>query len=852
MSSIINALRNALDSDPGNWTNRLALIEAFLNEGQQPEAVAVLNEVEALPEDAGSLLAAARAYALVGSEEAGNLVSAVLQVSPSHAQAHMTMAFVAHRAGNSALATESFAKARGLDPSISDAELDSIYGGAEATPEPVVAQIIEEEDDAEVEEAVVAAVVPEPDIVPFSSAPSAAVPEPSPTVSAGPSEAPKIVPPVKIEDPEANAAAENLKAYEHAQKLAVERARSRDKINSLFITIVAHIGVVILLGLVVMAVPIAEPPKIQAVAAPSAEETMLEPDKVVKVVPRSPAAASNAMPDVLAAFNTSDVAVPTMKLDSTQPPADFGMYMGPPMSFGMSAATGGDAMIFGMKVEGDKLGVILDVSGSMAEYLPLVIREVDRNFDNAPIVYINNALVRPGGRESLVQPVIAEDVVPSRDGRATPYWFLWGDLPRKAPQRSVDRLINVFKTRPNTFLAVGGHNRFTAAMDHLISQKIDALYVFSDFEDFVDEEIATEYGQLLGRNKVKTYVQPAEQKTEYLGVVTNKIANRSKGRQMPSLVAMLSKLNGNEPSEDTPPSLPMTPIAEGAVNYATGRSERETAGVYGFRPNSRWEKKQIAVLEQPNYDVVFYGPEARAQIFMKTSEGYIQYPITFGYHSWKKDPDPKALHEYRWRKFLRVREEPKLVDGEISWKMVLEDEIEFDVTLELESKGMRATYTAEPPPNGENDSAFVYFNVPPVAKESKDTYYGYDYPDGLTLDQIRRVVSVNNAMFNLSSAVKDRYESSWNTIGFKSGQNERTFGELVRQLPSGIRDVKVWGPSFGPRIFHARTTSNKVHLSGRLHRADSELWEGFQCRLVRPRETRTRITKTESISIMIE
>ncbi|MEM1297581.1 MAG: hypothetical protein AAGH89_19595, partial [Verrucomicrobiota bacterium] len=391
MSSIINALRTALDSEPGNWTNRLALIEALLNEGQQAEAIAVLNEVETLPEDAGSLLNAARAYALVGSEDAGNLVSAVLQADPNHAQAHLTMAFVAHRAGNHALATESYGKVKALDATLSDAELEPIYGTEAAAPEPLVAQVIED-DEQEAGDAVIAAAIPEPDIVPVSTS--------------SPIEAPKMVPPVKVEDPEADAAIENLKAYEEAQKVAVERARRRDKINSLFITIVAHIGVVILLGLVVMAVPMADPPKIQAVAAPSAEDTMLEPDKVVKHVPRSPASASNAMPDVLAAFNTSDVAVPTMKLDSTQPPADFGMYMGPPMSFGMSAASGGDAMIFGMKVEGDKLGVILDVSGSMAEDLPLVIREVDRNFDNAPIVYINNALVRPGGRESIIQAVI--------------------------------------------------------------------------------------------------------------------------------------------------------------------------------------------------------------------------------------------------------------------------------------------------------------------------------------------------------------------------------------------------------------------------------------------------------------
>ncbi len=610
-----------------------------------------------------------------------------------------------------------------------------------------------------------------------------------------------------------------------------------------------HIGLVLAFGLVVMSVPMIEPPKIQAVAAPPMDDTIIEPDQVVKHVPRTPTSASNAMPDVVAAFAMSDVAVPTMRFDATQPPADYGMYMGPPMTFGAASAMGEKSMIFGMKVDGDKLGVILDVSGSMAEFLPLVIREIDRNFENVPIVYINNALVRANGSPTEINMVVAEDVVSHRDGRPTPYWFLWGDLPRKAPQRSVDRLIDTFKTRPNTFLAVGGHNRFTAAIDHLIGMNIDALYVFSDFEDYVDAEVAEEYGQKLGRNAVKAYVQPAEQTTEYLGIVTNKIANRSKGRRLPTLVATLA---GMDEESDDPASLPMTPIAEGAVNYATTREQREGPAVFDYRPNGRWEKNQIAILEQPEYDVVLYGPEARAQIFMKTPDGYLQYPITFGYHSWKLDPDPNALHEYRWRKFLRVREEPKLENNEISWKMVLEDEIEFDVTLELVTKGMRATYIAEPPPNGEYDHAFVYFNVPPVARESKDMYYNYDFPDGLTLDQVRRVVAENQAMFNLSSAVKDTYEKSWSQIGFKSGQNQRPFNELVRQLPSGVRDVKVWGPSFGPRIFHARTTSNKVHLHGRLHRADAELWEGFQCRLVRPQDTRTRKTKTESIAIMIE
>lgn len=49
-----------------------------------------------------------------------------------------------------------------------------------------------------------------------------------------------------------------------------------------------------------------------------------------------------------------------------------------------------------------------------------------------------------------------------------------------------------------------------------MEEKIDALYIFSDFEDFVDEDIAAEIGQKLGRRKIRTYVQPAEKTTEFL------------------------------------------------------------------------------------------------------------------------------------------------------------------------------------------------------------------------------------------------------------------------------------------------------------------------------------------------
>ena len=139
-------------------------------------------------------------------------------------------------------------------------------------------------------------------------------------------------------------------------------------------------------------------------------------------------------------------------------------------------------MMFGQPMEGNVLGVVLDVSGSMAEYLPAVVREVDKNFKDAPVVYVRNMLVR-AGRESdneEIRLIIPEEVKPYYEleigGRTrSPFWFLWHDLPRKAPQRYVDRLIETYKTRPNQFISVGsdwGHRgRVVEAVSFLLDRR---------------------------------------------------------------------------------------------------------------------------------------------------------------------------------------------------------------------------------------------------------------------------------------------------------------------------------------------------------------------------------------------
>jgi len=185
--------------------------------------------------------------------------------------------------------------------------------------------------------------------------------------------------------------------------------------------------------------------------------------------------------------------------------------------------------------------------------------------------------------------------------------------------------------------------------------------------------------------------------------------------------------------------------------------------------------------------------------------------------------------------------------------MVLEDELKFRVHLYLGRKGMNATYVAEAPKDGTYDSAHIYFRVPALATESSDKYYGHDFPrEGIKLDQVRQAVKDNEVIFNLPRAEREEYAAQWAQTGFQMGYNTKKYNELIRRLPNGIRDLVVQGPSFGPRKFHARTTSSKILLSGGSGRADIEPWESYWASLVRPGDSREKFTKTEAIEIEIE
>ncbi|MEM9016090.1 MAG: hypothetical protein AAGC68_03690 [Verrucomicrobiota bacterium] len=821
MSQSIPELQTALEADSENWALRLELIQALMAEGRHDTAVEVVNQGQALPREPGPWVDAAKCYAAVGAiEQARGLVASALEIDPEFADALSYQ--------------QELEEAIAAMP-VALTEEDAVEEGevAEAT-----------------EEAAEEASGPPPPSTPAPTAMAA-------LTSDDASDEPIMLPQVSFESHEMDA----LHAAEEEAKRLREAAIKRDKFNSITITVVLHVAIVAILMMVATKVPPRVPPQIVAAAAPPSPEETIDNTKMEKPTVDPTTAVNTATADIISVSAESSLSVSSLDVPIADVAMEQVVSFNPSMSLGMPTSES-SKMMFGQPLEGDVLGVILDVSGSMAEYLPQVVREVDKNFKDAPVVYVRNMLLRPerAREDEEVRLIVPEEVIPYNKElkTRTPYWFLWHDLPRKAPQRYVDRLIETFKTRPNQFLTVGrwDRSRVEASINFLMEENIDSLYIFSDFEDFVDEDVALTLGQMLGRRKIRTYLQPAQKGTEFLDVMTKKLANRTLGRQLPSLTSILS---GGGMDEEEPSSLlPRKPEEKMSstdfdFTYATPRKEAVGTEFYAFRPGQNWT--EIHRLSEPEYDAVFYGPEARAAIFLKDAEGnYIQHPFTFGYHSWKEIPDhPDPRYRRRARKFLHLEEEPSFDGKEIIWKMVLEDELKFRVHLYLGRKGMHATYVADPPTDSTYDSAYIYFRAPTLAEERNDRYFGYDLPvEGVKLDDVRKVVHPNEVVFNLPRQFRDRFAKNWGELGFEPGYNTRKYDELIRRLPGGIRDLVVSGPSLGDRKIHARTTSSKILLNGGSHRPDIEPWEAFHARLVRNREERTRFTKTEAIQIEVE
>lgn len=828
MSDPTDSLREQLAADPDNWEVRYGLIHYLHQEGQTGEAVELLSNIEALPTDDRSIVYAAQCYQVLGAnDQAQSVYETALQLNPANEAA---------KSGLRSLGIEPVAAIP--VPPLPDDEPEEIVAVATAAPEKV----------AEAEN--------KPKPRPRASSALAEVTTPAPKITKDDT---------SVYDPETVALFEHIHEAEEESKRRYQAAIARDRINSVIVTVLVHVAIVLALGLVIQKVPRRVPPQIVASSSAETNDPALEKQKMQKNTLKATNPSETSAANIVSVPTTSAISMTSLDtITGTDIPVETGMTFQPSMSMGMPSSSN-SMMMFGQPMEGETLGVIFDLSDSMAEWLPLVIKEVDRNFTDTPIVFIRNPEVvkhNPKRVDIEVRPVVKEEVVPHRmkDGSWTPFRFLWTHLPKKAPQRSVDRIINTMRSRLNLFIVVGRGDALGEAMKFLAKEQCDSLYVFSDFANDMDPEAALAHGRNMAQQKVRVYIHPPRppnddmiaMHTERLGVATQKIAERSKGRALKPLDLII-----NPPSDEPKPIMVERPTENklpeiSGVSYARPREEIYGKDHYHVRPHKGWT--ELGRHDCPEFTAVFYGPQAKAYIYMKNRDGqYIQRPITFGYHSRKYHPeieDPR----FRWktRKFLRNAEPPTFDGKAITWKMILEDEIRFDIFMYIDRRGLNATYVAEKPTDGYGDGAHVGFGFPPLAIERKDIYFGPDLPEGLDLETVREYAGPNVVIFNLPRQNRDRMAAGWARHGFEPGYNTRRFNQLITAFPGGVRTLEVKGPSFGDRVFQARTTSSKIYLGTAARSGDTEPWEGFGARLTRAGDVRERFTKTEAIAFSIE
>jgi hypothetical protein len=171
--------------------------------------------------------------------------------------------------------------------------------------------------------------------------------------------------------------------------------------------------------------------------------------------------------------------------------------------------------MFGREIKAKKLALVLDVSGSMAPFLPRVIEEVDKVArDSIVVLYVGCGLDKPPTRG-----LEGEDLFRTSGTEFEKFWRMGGMATLQETRKfkfsksdviPMESVYQVLAKRPNTwFIHYLGSNNYTWLA--LLSEQVrpaDALYWFSDFQDPVNFQQVLTVKENLQRRKQKLYIQP--------------------------------------------------------------------------------------------------------------------------------------------------------------------------------------------------------------------------------------------------------------------------------------------------------------------------------------------------------
>ncbi len=338
MSSEIERLQEAMEASPADWKTRRALAEAQLDAGRPEDAARTIAAAPALPPVEAEQIFAASILGGVDPEQALHVLDGVLHANPKSAEALRAKAALLDADGEEAIPEATLITDEDLD----EVEKEEAEEPGVAVPKPLTPpQRI--------------AGPPPPDV--SKPAPAAAPLKAESAASSGDSAAVVLAPdaanyhPEQIDETAGHILhASDILAMEAEEKEIMRRAELKNKLSSLMISLLVHVLVFFILGLVIIAVPRSNPPQIVAMVQGPAPPTDL-PKPEIRPTPtvKQPQPSAKVV-KLLTSTNFSSMAVPAVD----EPPPELlipGLSMDEGLSFAISFPTGADGWIGSLPVD---------------------------------------------------------------------------------------------------------------------------------------------------------------------------------------------------------------------------------------------------------------------------------------------------------------------------------------------------------------------------------------------------------------------------------------------------------------------------------------------------------------------
>jgi len=298
----------------------------------------------------------------------------------------------------------------------------------------------------------------------------------------------------------------SIRRHRALVKQEIGRKEWQDKSQAVVASLILVAGICGLLLLVVTSIPTRKPPQIIArVVAPTPKEDVKNEELRQKRPTPAPAASSlMASLNVVTAASVSDVSA--LSFDSPMTglgaPA-MGNSFGASLDFG-SPSGGGSTMFFGTKTKGET-AVVFDVSGSMYQAVPGVVKEIKRAFKKAPVVAVMGCRFAPRKADEDHKLIDCKDnpqllnwaeingagVPDLRDGMKKALFSL--DITMSLSEETVDAKL----TTQNMGRAI------ELLVNQPKSERPSTIFIFADFQDPMDNNYLSGLKSLLKRRGTK-------------------------------------------------------------------------------------------------------------------------------------------------------------------------------------------------------------------------------------------------------------------------------------------------------------------------------------------------------------